>query len=116
MFYDVSAMAISPTANDAELIRACKAVLAADLAFHAACNTGQDDGVIRLHAHHRQALIAPLLAMPAQTSEGARAKANVVSALYDWPNADDAESRDDLIGSLVSSLSTPAAQRLATAG
>ena len=116
MSYAGNAMAISPTANDAELIRGCKAVLAADVAFHAACNAGQDDDVIRMHAHHRQALIASLLARPAQTSKGAKAKADVVSVLYDWPNADGAESRDDLIASLLSTLGAPAAERFATAG
>ena|ERR1700759_2709634 len=104
MSYDGSARATSWTANDAELLRVCEAVLAADVAFHAACNTGQDDDVIRLRAQHRQALIAPLLAMHARTPEGIKAKADVVSALYDWPNADEAESRDDLIVSLVSAL------------
>ena len=95
MSYDSRATAASST-DDTELLQACKAVLAADVAFHVACNTGQDDDVIRMCAEHRQALIAPLLAMHAQ---GARAKANVVSALYDWPSADEAETRDDLIAS-----------------
>ena len=99
MSYDSRATAASST-DDAELLQACKAVLAADVAFHAACNTDQDADVIRMRAHHRQALIAPLLAMCARTAEGARAKANVVSALYDWPDADAAESRDTLIASL----------------
>jgi hypothetical protein len=114
MSYDASATVTSWTASDAELLRVCEAVLAADVAFHAACNTGQDDDVIRLRAQHRQALIAPLLAMHARTSEGARAKADVVSALYDWPNADEAESRDDLIASLVSALGA-VVERFATA-
>lgn len=116
MSHDANATAASSTANDDELIRVCKAVLAADVAFHVACNTGQDDDVIRMCAQHRQALIAPLLAMHAQTPQGARAKANVVSALYDWPNADEAETRDDLIASLVSTLGIAAAERFATAG
>jgi hypothetical protein len=67
--------------------------------------------VIRMCAEHRQALIAPLLAMHAQ---GARAKANVVSALYNWPNADEAETRDDLIALLVSALGIVAAERFTT--
>jgi hypothetical protein len=116
MSYDSSATVATSTADEAELIRACKAVLAADVAFHTACNTGQADDVIRMHAHHRQAVIAPLLAMHAQTPQGASAKANVVSALYDWPDADDAERRDDLIASLAATLSTPATGRFATTG
>jgi hypothetical protein len=98
MSYDSRATAASST-DDTELLQACKAVLAADVAFHAACNTDQDDDVIRMCAQHRQALITPLLAMHAQTPQGASAKANVVSALYDWPSADEAETRDDLIAS-----------------
>lgn len=115
MSYDSSATATSWTANDAELLRVCEAVLAADVAFHAACNTNQDGAVVRMRAQHRQALIAPLLALHAQTPEGIRAKADVVSALYDWPNADEAESHADLIASLVSALGI-VAERIATAG
>jgi hypothetical protein len=105
MSYNGSATA-ALSANDDALLRICKAVLAADVAFHAACNTGQDDDVIRMRAQHRQALIAPLLATHAQTPEGMSVKTDVISALYDWPDADEAESRNDLIASLVSALVT----------